>query len=163
MEFHPIPKYRNMGVIEALKIAQVHHSLDEEKKPTVTLIFEDDRFGPYILKPELLPRCPRFEPGAYFVRLHDGALASYSAKYLEKDYQLATEITPELLSNLRAVVTKDLISDDEIGHLNQMVLDELHAENQGVIGGPDVIHMQYPGRLAEAVTEMVLNKLAAMA
>jgi hypothetical protein len=163
MEFHLIPKYRNTVVIEALKIKEVHLSRDDEGKPVTKLVFEDSRFGPMTLNQKDLPRMPMFVPGAYWARLDDGAIVSYSAQYIESSFMPAVTLTPELLKNVRAVVAKDLISDDEIRSVNQMVLTELHEENQGVIGGPDVIHMQHPARLAEAVTELVINKLAAMA
>jgi hypothetical protein len=161
MEFHLIPRYRSTNVIEALKIKEVHHSIKAGAK-VVTIVPEDERFKPFdALKDSFV--CGSFEPGEYWTRGEDGQISALPASLVEKHYQPATELTPELLKRMRSVVAKDLVSDEEISRLNQMVLTELHEENRGVIGGPDVIHMQHPARLAEAVTEMVLNKLAAMA
>lgn len=161
MEFHLIPKYRAISVVEALKIKEVHHGIQNGSK-SLTIVPEDERFKPFdaLLENRVLGQ---FEPGDYWVRFDNGYKQAVPAHVFEQAYRPATELTPELLKSMRAVVAKDLVSDEEISRLNQMVYDELLEENKGVIGGPDVIHMQHPARLAEAVTEMVLNKLAALA
>lgn len=161
MEFHLIPKYRNLSVIEALKIKEVRYALKHGAQ-VATLIFEDERFASIEVPYDGLSR-HRFEPGEYWTRQGEH-ISSLPASFIEGGgYAPAHALSPELLKKMRAVVAKDLISDEEISKLNQMVMSELIDENQGVIGGPDVIHMQHPARLAEAVTEMVLNKLVAMA
>ncbi|BDD79764.1 hypothetical protein [Burkholderia phage FLC9] len=164
MEFHLIPKYRAHKVVEALKIAAVEGTANVGE--AVTLTPADPRFGPFKVTHDWWlrnkPVAGTIE-GGYWVRYDNGYQSWSPAKAFEDGYTLATDITPELLKNIRAVVAKDLVSDEEISKLNQMVMSELIDENRGVLGGPDVIHMQHPARLAEAVTEMVLNKLAAMA
>jgi hypothetical protein len=160
MEFHLIPKYRATSVIEALKIKEVRHSIEAGVKIT-TLVPEDERFQPFnVLRDGYV--IGQFEPGEYWARFDDGHVQALPASVVEETYRPATPLTPELLGKLRAVVAKDLVSDEEVSRVSQMVLSELHEENKGVIGGPDVIHMQYPGRLAEAITELVLNKLSAI-
>lgn len=165
MEFHLIPKYRATTVVEALLIKEVRVTLDGANEKVITLVPDDERFKPFVFQPDM-----RYAvhggvvPGEYWVRDSEGHQHSLPASFFENgQYQLATPLTPELLKNIRAVVAKDLISDEEVSKISQMVLNELHEENRGVIGGPDVIHMQYPARLSEAVVEMVLNKLKAMA
>jgi hypothetical protein len=168
MEFHLIPKYRAVSVIEALKIKEVRH-LIKAGVEVFQLVPEDERFPMFDVPDDSnsthrVGLKPTFKPGEYWTRFDDGRVLSLPASMIESgSYQPAHEITPDMLKAMRAVVAKDLISDEEISKLNQMVMSELIDENQGVIGGPDVIQMQHPARLAEAVTEMVLNKLAAMA
>lgn len=161
MEFHLLPKYRSMDVIEALKIKEIQLGI-ECGCESVRLVPEDERFQPFYISPETYHRMHP-KAGCYWVRHQDGQIGFYHASLIEEHYKVASPLTPELLKNVRAVVAKDMVSDEEVSKLSQMVYDELLAENRGIIGGPDVIHMQYPGRLAEAVIEMVLNKLAAMA
>ena len=163
MEFHLLPKYSATTVIEALKIREVRHLIKAGAKVT-RIVPEDERYPMFdILNDDRsIGRRQEFYPGDYWVRFQDGSTMNMLASTVEESYRPATPLTPEMLGRLRAVVAKDLISDEEINTLNQMVLNELHQENQGVIGGPDVIHMQHPARLAEAVTEMVLAKLSAI-
>jgi hypothetical protein len=166
MEFHLIPKYRAHKVVEALKIKVV--SVDETTDRTLTVVLfpEDPRFQPFPVPQDWYMRNKPASgtlDGGYWVRYDNGYTSWSPAKAFDDGYTPATELTPALLKGLRAVIAKDLVSDEEISRLNQMVLTELHDENQGVIGGPDVIHMQHPRRLAEAAIELVLNKLKEMA
>lgn len=164
MNFNPIPKYRSLDVIEALKIKEIK-MLKMNGEDVVQLVPEVTRFDPITLNYEFSLH-NTLKPGGYWTRRPDtaGNQSSYvPAELIDDHYQLATEFTPDVLKGIRSVVAKDLVSDAEVTVLSQMVYDELHAENQGVLGGPDVIHMQFPGRLAQAVTTMVINKLAGMA
>jgi D-aminopeptidase len=162
MEFHLIPKYRSLDVVEALKIKEIKF-VNIAGADVTKLVPEDERFDELTLPFEFSLH-HTLKPGGYWVRRANEASSSYvPAELIEGHYKQATEINPDVLKNIRAVVAKDLVSDEEVSKLSQMVYSELHDENQGVIGGPDVIHMQYPARLAEAVTELVLNKLAALA
>lgn len=161
MEFHLIPKYRAIGVVEALKIKKVYYG-GVGTQLFIDIVFEDERFKQLREHPKSIEPRP-YASGDYWVRYADGSTGGIKADAFDEGYKPATEITPDLLKGMRSIVAKDLISDEEISKLNQMVYNELFEENQGVIGGPDVIHMQHPARLAEAVTEMVLNKLSAMA
>jgi hypothetical protein len=163
MEFNFLPKYSSTNVVEALKIREIRRSIKNGSE-VITIVPEDERFPmfDYPIDP-MTGKNKEYGPGEYWVRWGTGATSSVPAQVFEKQFKAATELTPELLKSLRAVVAKDLVSDDEVARISQMVYAELHEENKGVIGGPDVIHMEYPARLAQAVTEMVLNKLAATA
>src|ERR1700756_2120031 len=111
MEFHLIPKYRSLDVVEALKIKEIRF-VNLLGADVVKLIPADERFSEITL-PNDFAIHNTLKPGGYWVR-HAGVNSSsyVPAELIEGHYKLATEITPELLKNIRAVVAKDLVSDE---------------------------------------------------
>lgn len=112
----------------------------------------------------------------YKGRLSDDELARIRAEhdvlYGEEESSLAQSeqadaddgdevgISDEVIKQVRALITKDFIDDQQIDRIRQCVMQELHEEYRGKFGGADAVLIEFPRRFAAALIMAIQNKLA---
>lgn len=69
-------------------------------------------------------------------------------------------ISDDVVNQVRALINKDFIGDQQIDRIRQMVTNELFDEYRGKIGGHDAMLVEFPRRFAEALIMAIQNKLA---
>lgn len=155
---HPaLPQYRSHKIVEALKLREVS-VIYVTGKPVVAMMPEGSIYPPFRVSAEYYDKHKPIA-GGYWLRYDNGYESWSPAKEFEEGYNRIRPTSPVHLERLRTTVGKDFLSEQEVDVIQQAVYAELHQENQGVIGGPDVVQMLFPGRFAEAIIEAVVNKV----
>lgn len=167
VDYPELPKYRSKGLVEALKIKDV--SLDVVRGPfgqpkvgplVVTLTPEDDRYPPFQVTQEYWARhLPK--ASGYWIRYDNGYETWALANDFELTYRSEASASEPDWGAFTAVISQVSFDDKEIDAIACKVTNQLMQENAGVIGGPDIVHMQWPKRFAKAITEASFNKLVA--